>query len=234
MKRRILVVEDDRAFSQVLCHFLFGEGFDVQSVQSGNDAFAVADRFVPHLTLLDLTLPGRSGFELCAIWQRTKRFPIIIITSRVQKTDELRGFELGADDYITKPFDLDKLLARMNAVLRRTRSGVSRITLGDIEIDFDALTAKRGDRSLDLSHREFELLHYLSERQNQLVPREELLRDIWGYSDDLETRSVDMAINRLRRKLGDDPHHPKVIHTARGGYVLTCIESTGAETDSPR
>src|SRR5207302_6739545 len=123
-------------FSQVLCHHLTSEGFDVQAVADGQKALSAADAFSPDLVLLDLTLPGRSGLELCAAWRHGRRFPIIIITSRDRKSDALKGFEMGADDYVTKPFDLDMLVARMNAVLRRARPKVSRLDMGGISIDF--------------------------------------------------------------------------------------------------
>ena len=224
MTRRILVVEDDYAFSEVLCHFLTHEGFEVRSVADGKEALGTADEFGPDLVLLDLMLPNKNGFELCRTWQRQQRFPVIIMTCKSLKQDELLSFKVGADDYITKPFDLDKLLARMNAVLRRARPEVRQLRLGAVTVDFEGFTTRRESREIELTHQEYMLLLYLAERANQRVSRDELLRAVWGYLDRPYTRSVDMAINRLRKKLEVDPHHPRFLRTARGGYLLSPTE----------
>lgn len=222
MSKRILVVDDDLAMGQVLTHNLRHEGFDVRWVTEGNVAIAEARSFRPDLVLLDVTLPGVSGFELAKAWNVERRFPVIMITARSQRDDELRGLRVGADDYIMKPFNLETLLARMQAVLRRTRPAVTRITLGDVVIDFVGHTARKGTEHIDLTHREFAVLRYLAERENSMVHRQELLVDIWGYVDTPLTRSVDQAILRLRKKLEPDPHHPTYIQSSYGdGYLLT-------------
>ena len=221
MKRRILVVEDDTAFSEVLQHHLLSRGFDVQSAADGQAALSSAASYHPDLILLDVSLPGPSGFDLCATWRTASQVPIIFMTARSLKKDALRGFQLGADDYVTKPFDLEMLTARINAVLRRTRRPVEHIDLGDIHVDFVNFTARRGRHDIDFSHREFTLLQYLAERPREVVSRDELLREVWGYAEEPFTRSVDMAINRLRKKVETDWHHPRFLHTARGGYLLT-------------
>jgi two-component system, OmpR family, response regulator VicR len=221
-KKRVLIVEDDEVLAQVVAHNLVHEHFDVRCVTNGTDALREAKAFVPDVALLDLTLPGSSGLELCRIWSRERRFPIIMMTARDRKDDELAGFGAGADDYITKPFDLERLLARVHAVLRRARPSAGFLTLGRITIDFAGLTAMDGDQPIELSHREFEILRYLAERPNTVVHRNELLRAVWGYHDEPITRSVDKAILRLRKKIERDPHHPAFIHTAHGdGYRLT-------------
>jgi DNA-binding response OmpR family regulator len=144
------------------------------------------------------------------------------VSARSQKADKLRGLNLGADDYITKPFDLDEFLARVNAVLRRSRPSADDLVLGAIRIDFISHTAKRGDSDIHLTHREFELLKYLAERPGRVVSREELLKELWEYPDAALTRSVDHAIARLRRKIELYPQQPRFIHTAIGsGYSLT-------------
>src|SRR3954464_5220171 len=164
MKKRVLIVEDDPVLTRVLRDNLTFEGFDVQSVADGSQAQTVAKEFGPDLVLLDVNLPGRSGFELCEAWRQRSQVPIILLTAMGQKGDKIRGLQLGADDYVTKPFDLEELLARIHAVLRRTRPEVKQLTLGTVTIDFSSLRAWEGERAVPLTHREFELLRYLAER----------------------------------------------------------------------
>jgi DNA-binding response OmpR family regulator len=221
MKKRVLVVEDDPVLTRVLRDNLTFEGFDVQSVADGSLAQAVAKEFVPDLVLLDVNLPGRSGFELCEVWRQRSQVPIILLTAMGQKGDKVRGLQLGADDYVTKPFDLEELLARIHAVLRRTRSFSKQLVLGDVTVDFAARTATKGGAELDLTHRDFEILQYLAGRPHTIVSRDELLRAVWGYPDTAATRAVDHAIARLRKKIEEKPHKPRYIHTVHGdGYYL--------------
>jgi DNA-binding response OmpR family regulator len=229
MKKRILIVEDDAALSQVVCDILVFEGFDVELVTDGDLAVTRAAQFMPDLVLLDLMLPGRSGFDLCEVLRRGGRAGVIILTARGQKADKVRGLGLGADDYVTKPFDVDELLARIRAVIRRTRSDVDQLTLGTVVLDFVALHATNGPRPLHLTRREFDLLHYLAERSDRVVYRDELLREIWGYPETPNTRSVDHAVARLRKKIEEDPRHPRFLLTVHGdGYQLRVSATTGS------
>ena len=222
MKKRILVVEDDAALARVLKDNLVFEGFDVEWVDEGSLVLQKAKSFAPDLVVLDIMLPGADGFELCSTLRQRGRTPILILTARSQKADKLLGLNLGADDYITKPFDLEEFLARVKAVLRRARPATDKLTMGAVIIDFASQTARRGKIDLHLTHREFELLQYLAERQGHVVQREELLRELWGYPQIPFTRSVDNAIARLRKKIEPDVHHPRFIHTVQGdGYTLT-------------
>ena len=222
MKKRILVVEDDAALARVLKDNLVFEGFDVEWVDEGSLVLQKAKAFAPDLVVLDIMLPGADGFELCSTLRQRGRTPILILTARSQKADKLLGLNLGADDYITKPFDLEEFLARVKAVLRRARPATDKLTMGAVIIDFASQTARRGKIDLHLTHREFELLQYLAERQGHVVQREELLRELWGYPQIPFTRSVDNAIARLRKKIEPDVHHPRFIHTVHGdGYTLT-------------
>jgi DNA-binding response OmpR family regulator len=222
MKKRVLIVEDDSNLSALLRENLLFEGFEVDCVADGDLVLSRAKAFMPDLVVLDLMLPNRNGFELCGSLRRNGRTPILIVSARSQKADKLRGLNLGADDYITKPFDLDEFLARVNAVLRRSRPSADDLVLGAIRIDFISHTARRGDSDIHLTHREFELLKYLAERPGRVVGREELLKELWEYPDAALTRSVDHAIARLRRKVEPDPQQPRFIHTAVGsGYSLT-------------
>lgn len=224
-RQRILIVEDDRALARVLSYNLSFSGFDVDWVDDGAEVLNRVRATSPDLVLLDVMLPGRDGFNLCGLIRQGGRTPVIMLTARDQKSDKLKGLELGADDYITKPFDFEELQARIRAVLRRARRNATRITIGDAVIDFVAFTATRAGTDLRLSRREFDLLGYLAEREGRIVQRDELLREIWGYPDEPATRAVDYAIRRLRRKLEADPHNPRHIHTVHGnGYSLTLTQ----------
>jgi len=225
-RQRILIVEDDRALARVLSDNLSFSGFDVDWVDDGAEVLNKVRSTSPDLVLLDLMLPGRDGFNLCGLIRQGGRTPVIMLTARDQKVDKLKGLELGADDYITKPFDFEELQARIRAVLRRARRSATRINIGDAVIDFVAFTATRGGLDLRLSRREFDLLGYLAEREGRIVQRDELLREIWGFPEEPATRAVDYAIRRLRRKLEADPHNPRHIHTVHGnGYSLTLTQA---------
>jgi len=222
MKTRILVVEDDAALARVLRDNLTFEGYQVECSADARDACARAANFLPDLVILDIMLPDGNGFDLCGRLRQGGRTSIVVLSARSQKADKLRGLELGADDYVTKPFDLEELLARIKVVLRRSRPTVEFLSLGNVVVDFRALRAKHGTRALHLSYREFDVLRYLAERQGRVVSRAELLSQIWSYADSPLTRSVDHAIARLRKKIEPDPHRPRFIHTVHGdGYCLT-------------
>jgi DNA-binding response OmpR family regulator len=231
MKRRILIVEDNAGLASVLADNFIVEGFEVQTVDDGDLAISKAREFVPDLIVLDISLPGRDGFELCGLLRQGRRTPIVILTARSQKDDRIRGLKLGADDYVTKPFDLEELLARVRAVLRRSRPDVDRLTLGRVTIDFHTLRAWTDQEDIDLTHREFEVLRYLAERQGVVVERDELLREVWGYASPPHTRLVDQAVVRLRKKIEQNPQHPVFIHTVHGnGYCLTPGEAAKPES----
>jgi DNA-binding response OmpR family regulator len=222
MQKRVLVVEDDLSLSAIVRENLLFEGFEVDAVADGAVAVERARQFKPDLIVLDIMLPGTNGFELCREFRRCGETPILIVSARSQHTDKARGLNLGADDYIAKPFELDEFLARVNAILRRTRPHSDGLQLGSVRIDFVARTARRGSDELHLTHREFVLLKYLAERSGRVVSRDELLREVWEYPDPGITRAVDHAVNRLRGKIEPDPQQPQFIHTAVGiGYLLT-------------
>src|SRR5215510_741688 len=166
MKKRILIVEDDAALARVLADNLTFAGFEVETVDDGDEVIGRMRAFVPDLVLLDVMLPGTDGFELCGLVRQGGRTPVIMLTARDQKADKLKGLELGADDYVTKPFDFEELQARIRAVLRRARLMVVRLKLGKVVIDFNELRASAGRREIHLTRREFDLLSYLAERQN--------------------------------------------------------------------
>lgn len=222
MAKRILIVEDDQALARILTDNLSYEGFEVRWVGDGDAAISTARSFMPDLIVLDVMLPGQSGIELCGLLRQGGKSAIIMLSAKGQKSDKLQGLNVGADDYITKPFDLDELLARIHAVLRRTRPKITHLRLGPVQIDFGALRATAGKQTIHLTHREFEVLRHLAERHDKVVHRDELLREIWGYPEaPAPTRMVDHAIVRLRKKIEVNPHEPRFIHAVRGdGYCL--------------
>ena len=235
MKKRLLVVEDDRALARVVSDTLTFAGFEVQCVADGEAALRAARDSAPDLILLDVMLPGCSGFDLCGVLRQSGRTPIIMLTARTQKADKLQGLELGADDYITKPFHFEELVARIDAVLRRVRPTVDSVVVGPVTVDFSRRRALTADGECHLTHREFELLHYLAERAGRVVSRGELLRAVWGYLEAPQTRAVDYAIIRLRRKLERDPREPRFIHTVHGdGYCLTVDDADPAAASPER
>jgi two-component system, OmpR family, response regulator VicR len=222
-QKRILVVEDDEGLARVLADNLRIDGFNVRWARTAHDALVESQSFRPDLVLLDIMLPGKtSGFDLCGVLRQGGRCGVIVVSARSQREDKLRGLGLGADDYVTKPFDMEELAARINAVLRRTVLVVSRIRLGDVAIDLESHTARRGSTPLHLTHREFEILRYLAERRDRVVNRNELLSEVWGVVDGSTTRSVDFAISRLRKKIEQNPAEPRFLRTVHGdGYSLT-------------
>jgi DNA-binding response OmpR family regulator len=223
MATRVLIVEDDATLAELIADNLRRQGYDTSIARDGDAALATVRASQQDLVLLDLMLPGRDGFDICDVIRQRGRVPIIIISARSQKADRLRGLRLGADDYLTKPFDRDELVARIEAVLRRSRTAIDTLTLGEASIDFVHMKASVKGRPLHLTDREFELLRFLAERNGQVVYRSELFREVWGFIDfHPNTRCVDHAITRLRKKLEPEPHAPQFIHTVHGdGYRLT-------------
>jgi DNA-binding response OmpR family regulator len=222
MRPRILIVEDDSSLAQILRDNLIVDGFDVEWAARPDRALELYRSFVPDLVLLDVMLPDLSGFELARVLRHGGKTPIIMLSARGEKADKLTGLRLGADDYITKPFDMEELVARINTVLRRLKPAISAIRLADITIDFRSGTAMGAHGDLHLTHREFEILRVLAERGSRVVFRDELFREIWGFLDTSTTRSVDRAVSRLRQKIEADPRAPRFLRTVHGdGYILT-------------
>jgi two-component system alkaline phosphatase synthesis response regulator PhoP len=224
MKKRILLIEDDKAIGRLMRGNLEYEGFDVEWCETGGQAEQKVKQFSPHLVVLDLMLPnGVDGLEICrSLTKARDRTPVIVLTAKDQQADKVRGLMAGADDYVTKPFAFDELLARIHAVLRRTTARLDELRLGDTTVDFRRLRAFMGAQELILTDKEFEILRYLAEHEGKIVSRDELLHLVWGYETMPMTRTVDNFIFRLRQKVEPDPHHPRFIHTVYGdGYRLT-------------
>ncbi|MGA2715784.1 MAG: response regulator transcription factor [Bryobacteraceae bacterium] len=231
MKRQILVVEDDVSLAGVLCDNLVYEGFEVALATDGDSALEKAGALQLDLVLLDLMLPKLSGMEVCRrLPPKPSRPGLIIITARDQKEDRLQAFQMGADDYVTKPFSLDELLARVHAVLRRLHPIADYLVLGQLKFDFRSYSAVRGAKSVSFTQQEMKVLHYMSDRTGKLVTRNELLQFVWGFQSLPRTRCVDNVIARLRLKIEEDVRQPRYLRTVHGaGYRLTPGEHPPAE-----
>jgi two-component system, OmpR family, copper resistance phosphate regulon response regulator CusR len=221
---RVLIVEDERKLAQVLSSALQAEHYDVVVAATGEDGFYRANAELFDLVVLDLMLPGRSGLEILqTLRQRRIEAPVLILTARDGVDDRVLGLDLGADDYLVKPFALPELLARIRALLRRGRSSeVFRLKVGDLELDLVARRVLRADRPIDLTAREFELLEYLLRHQGHLVSREMLARDVWKEPRRATPLDnvIDVQMARLRRKV-DPEGAARLIHTVRGvGFVM--------------
>ncbi len=228
--RTILIVEDDKTLLDVLKYNLIKEGYTVVTAVDGVQAIEVAQSEKPDLIVLDIMLPKLDGFEVCRILRKEMTVPILMLTAKTEEIDKVVGLELGADDYLTKPFSMRELLARIRAMLRRVEMMKQEtpskqevvpqaMKIANLEIDFARHQAWRGGLALDLSPREFELLAFLVRNREQVFSRDHLLEKVWGYDYAGDTRTVDVHIRWLRQKIEDDPSHPAHLLTARGvGY----------------
>lgn len=229
MQKKILVVDDERPIADILQFNLKKEGYDVQCAYDGDQAVEMVEELQPDLILLDIMLPGRDGMEVCREVRKKHEMPIVMLTAKDSEIDKVLGLELGADDYVTKPFSTRELIARVKANLRRHQAappsseeeGTNEISVGNLTIHPDAyIVSKRGE-TIELTHREFELLHYLAKHIGQVMTREHLLQTVWGYDYYGDVRTVDVTVRRLREKIEDNPSHPSWIVTRRGvGYYL--------------
>ena len=233
MGKKILVVEDERNIVDILTFNLAREGYDTLEALDGGLGLQLALDEDPDLILLDLMLPKMDGFEVCRrLREQGRATPIIMLTAREEETDKVLGLELGADDYITKPFSMRELLARVKSNIRRTdmiaktaaagQGAGNRLDLGRVQVDTDAMIVYKDGGALDLTQREYELVKTLASCRGQAMSRESLMEQVWNYEGFVgDVRAVDVAIRRLREKLEDDPADPKFIITRRGlGYAF--------------
>jgi DNA-binding response OmpR family regulator len=222
--KRVLVVEDNADLAFGLRNNLEIEGYEVAVAQDGPAGLERAAAWRPDLMILDLMLPGTDGFRvLRALREGGERMPVLILTARDAEADKVRGLKLGADDYVTKPFGVLELLARVEALLRRGRSAASLVSVrfGDVELDEGTRTVRRRGAEVALSPKEFDLLRALGARQGAVISRTDLMREVWGYQADILSRTVDTHIAGLRRKLEEHPASPRHILTVRKtGYRL--------------
>src|SRR5688500_241357 len=225
---RVLVVEDDEAIADVLRRTLRQEGHEVRSTADGVDALRAAEEFVPDLVVLDLGLPGLDSVEVCRRLRAESDVPILMLTARTELEDRVEGLDSGADDYLAKPFERQELLARMRALMRRRPPrGSAALVVGDLRLNPDTREVIRGERSIELTNREFELLEYLMRNQRLVVSRERLLEEVWGYDPLAMTNTIDVFISNLRRKL-EEGGEARVLHTKRGaGYVIRAPSGDG-------
>lgn len=226
-KKNLLIVDDEPDLVELLSYNLKKEGFAVSSAPNGEEALQKIRKNDYQLILLDLMLPGIQGTELCRQLRnnpKTEHIPIIMLTAKGDETDKVRGLELGADDYMTKPFSPKELIARVNAVLRRSGERTKKdqvLKLGSLLIDKEAYTVMKGTETLRLSATEFKLLLFLVERRGRVFSRDQLLDAVWKDETYVEPRTVDVHIRRLRTQIEDDPADPAYIKTRRGvGYYV--------------
>ena len=224
MSSRILLVEDEPGLVLTVSDLLSTEGHEVDTAADGEAALAKASAGNFDLVILDVMLPKRTGFDVCReLRQKGMDIAILMLTAKTQVVDRVVGLKLGADDYLTKPFDPAELLARVEALLRRVqkdhRIPVQSFQFGDIEVDFQRAEVQKQGQPIALAGKELQLLQYLIDHRGRVVPREEILQNVWEYNSDVSSRTIDVHVAWLRQKLEDQPQHPKHIHTIRGkGY----------------
>lgn len=220
-RQKILVVDDDAALAEMLQIVLRQQGFDTEWCATGDRAYDVFWRTRPALVLLDLMLPGMDGIRVCRQIREASGVPIIMLTARSDTTDVVRGLEEGADDYVSKPFKVTELVARIRTRLRgRATGGVDgELVIGDLAISTQSHTVRRGDTLIGLTPLEFDLLVALARRPHEVLSREALLEEVWGYHHAADTRLVNVHVQRLRSKVERDPEQPEIVVTVRGiGY----------------
>ena len=220
-KRTILLIEDERAISEPLTAALAREGFDAVLAETAEAGLELFARREPDLVLLDVMLPDGDGRDLLRRIRETSRTPVVLLTARGEEMDRVLGLELGADDYVTKPFSVAELVARMRAVLRRSEhepatAAGTLLVAGDVRVDLDTHVATQAGEPLELTVKEFELLRVLLERAGKVVRRDEIVHELWDPAWFGSTKTLDVHVSALRKKLGDDPAAPRYIHTVRG------------------
>lgn len=228
MGKNILVVDDEQNIVNIIKYNLKKEGYEVLTAENGQEAVDMFHKSNPDLILLDIMMPVLDGYEVCKKIRENSNVPIIMLTSRAEELDKVLGLELGADDYVTKPFSVRELLARVKANLRRTSSAVNdtneninTIVFGKIKIDLDKFEVTKDNIKVDLTFREFELLKFLAQQKAQVFSRETLLEKVWGYEYYGDVRTVDVTVRRLREKIEDNCSKPEIILTKRGvGYFF--------------
>lgn len=226
--KRVLIIEDEKSISDIVKFNLTKEGFEVETAYDGKEGLDKALNDNPDIVLLDVMLPTIDGFEICKRIRENSTIPIIMLTAKEEEVDKVLGLELGADDYVTKPFGMRELIARIKANIRRTvfsdAAGSDAGTVqefGNLVIDMNRYEVRKNDIPLELTLREFELLKYLAEREDKVFSREQLLEEVWGYEYYGDIRTVDVTVRRLREKLEDNSSDPKYIMTKRGiGYYF--------------
>ncbi|HTZ47278.1 MAG TPA: response regulator transcription factor [Verrucomicrobiae bacterium] len=230
---RLLLVEDDPLIARFVTRGLQEQAYAVDAVANGNDALYQAEINDYDVVILDVMIPGKDGFETCqAIRSSGKRMPILMLTARDAVEDRIHGLDVGADDYLTKPFEFGELLARLRALLRRPRDlQPSKIRVGDLELDTASQTARRGSTTIPLTAKEYALLEFLVRNANRVVGRSEIAEHVWDESFDPFSNLIEVYVNRLRRKLGEANGKP-LLQTRRGSGYILCAPAEGGEAKS--
>jgi DNA-binding response OmpR family regulator len=228
---RALLVEDDVRLARFTAEYLEEHGVRVTQCRDGEDALAEHARQTFDIVVLDIMLPGKNGFEICRSLRERSAIPIIVVTARTEESDRVHGLELGADDYVVKPFSARELLARIEALVRRATGKVGPaarvLRAGRVVVNTDSMRASVDGTDVALTSNEFLLLRALAERAGRVLSREQLLEIVDGSSEEAFDRSIDVRVSRLRQKLGDDPKHPRIIRTIRGlGYMLAIEDAS--------
>lgn len=222
----ILVADDENAIADIIKFNLVKQGFNIRIANDGEETLKEIEKEVPDLLVLDIMMPKKNGFEVLTELRKKYKFPVIILTAKEEESDKIKGLELGADDYMVKPFSINELIARVKANLRRLNfqnpeHNIEKIEYEDLVLDLSKYELKKHGEVIDLTVREFELLKYLAVRQGQVVSRETLLSDVWGYEHFGDIRTVDVTVRRLREKIEDESGDPEYILTKRGvGYYF--------------
>ena len=235
--KKILIIEDDAALVLGLEHALQGEGHETMTARTGTDGYRLAKKQNVDLILLDVMLPGMSGLEVCKrLRDEGHKTPVLMLTSKAEENDKVLGLELGADDYLTKPFSVRELLARVKAQLRREKTGtptkrapkIEKFAFGNVVVDVKRHEVYKGGELQNLTNREFELLVYFIQHPGELLSRERLLNEIWGYEVYPTTRTVDNHVRWLRKHIEPDPDNPRYVKTLRGaGYLFELNKENG-------
>ncbi len=227
MEYKVLVVDDEASIVNIISYSLKKEGYKVITASDGEEGYNLAMEEKPDLVLLDIMMPKIDGYEVCRRIRETSNVPIIMLTARADEVDKVLGLEMGADDYVTKPFGSRELMARVKANLRRNAPKSDVVTSGNTEqfgellIDYDRYEVRKRGELINLTLKEYDLLKFLATQQSQIFTREKLLEKVWGYEYFGEPRGVDVTIRRLREKIEDDPSKPRYIMTKRGvGYYF--------------
>ncbi|NLW43173.1 MAG: response regulator transcription factor [Tissierellia bacterium] len=222
----ILVADDENAIADIIKFNLIKQGYTIRIANDGEETLKEIEEKAPDLLVLDIMMPKKNGFEVLEILRKKYKFPVIILTAKEEESDKIHGLELGADDYMVKPFSINELIARVKANLRRLdfqnpENRIEEIKYEDIELDLGKYELKKRGETIELTVREFELLKYLAIRRGQVISREVLLNDVWGYEHFGDIRTVDVTVRRLREKIEDESGEPKYIKTKRGvGYYF--------------
>ena len=224
LKKQILIIDDDEDLSFIISDMLENYGYAVTGVPDSETAFRLLSENTYHLILLDINLPDITGFELCKELRRVSTVPVIFASARISETDRIMGFDIGGDDYLPKPYSMKELLARVNALIRRTygfEGQEKKLLFGDVSVNITARSVTKGGEEVLLSLREFDLLAYLCEHKNTALAKDKLLSEVWGAFSMVEASTLTVHIRWLREKLEDNPAKPKYIKTVWGvGYIL--------------